>query len=59
MLREIAIMQKLRHPNVVHQQDMVESEDGMLYIVMEYVPGLASPVPAPDSGARGTEHALE
>jgi len=37
--REIAIMQKLRHPNIVHQQDMIESADGMLYIVMEYVPG--------------------
>ena len=32
-------MQKLRHPNIVHQQDMIESADGMLYIVMEYVPG--------------------
>lgn len=33
-------MQKLRHPNIVHQQDMIESADGMLYIVMEYVPGI-------------------
>jgi len=38
-LREIAIMQKLRHPNIVHQLDMIDSADGMLYIVMEYVIG--------------------
>lgn len=38
-MREIAIMQKLRHPNIVHQLDMIDSGDGMLYIVMEYVAG--------------------
>ena len=27
-------MQKLRHPNIVHQQDMIESADGMLYIIV-------------------------
>ena len=35
-------MQKLRHPNIVYQQDMIESADGMLYIVMEYVPGIST-----------------
>eukprot|EP00656_Telonema_subtile_P019740 TRINITY_DN2094_c0_g2_i2.p1 TRINITY_DN2094_c0_g2~~TRINITY_DN2094_c0_g2_i2.p1 ORF type:complete len:416 (-),score=109.17 TRINITY_DN2094_c0_g2_i2:136-1383(-) len=38
-MREIAIMQKLRHPHIVHQLDMIDSADGMLYIVMEYVAG--------------------
>ena len=38
-MREIAIMQKLQHPNIVQQLDMIDSKEGMLYIVMEYVAG--------------------
>jgi len=40
MQREIAIMQRLDHPNVVKHHQIIENEsDGMVYIVMEYVPG--------------------
>lgn len=38
-LREARIMNRIRHPNVVEVSDLGELEDGLLYLVMEYVEG--------------------
>lgn len=38
-LREARVMNRIRHPNVVEVSDLGELEDGMLYLVMEYVEG--------------------
>ena len=38
--REIAIMRRLRHPNLVALREVVDDEaEDMLYMVLEYVPG--------------------
>ena len=37
-LREVQLMHKVNHPNVVRTYD-VGSQDGMIYFTMEYVPG--------------------
>ena len=38
--QEIAIMKRLRHPNLVNLHDAVDDEEeDMLYLVIEYVPG--------------------
>lgn len=38
-LREVKIISKLRHPNTVTIHDFGEAEDGMLYMVLEYIEG--------------------
>lgn len=38
-LREARIMNRIRHPNIVEVSDFGELEDGLLYLVMEYVEG--------------------
>src|SRR5689334_17683203 len=38
-LREARLAARLSHPNVVSVYDAGETEDGLPYIVMEYVPG--------------------
>jgi serine/threonine protein kinase len=38
--REIALMKKLSHPNLVNMYDVIDSpESDMLYMVLEYMPG--------------------
>ena len=41
--REAMSAAALNHPNIVQIYDRGRSEDGTFYIVMEYVPGGASP----------------
>ncbi|MGM0557539.1 MAG: serine/threonine-protein kinase [Myxococcota bacterium] len=38
-LREVKIISKLRHPNTVTIHDFGEAEDGVLYMVLEYIEG--------------------
>ncbi|MFB6263121.1 MAG: protein kinase, partial [Bradymonadaceae bacterium] len=37
--REVRIINMLRHPNVVNILDFGSDDEGLLYLVMEYLPG--------------------
>ena len=36
--REIEVLKKLRHPNIVHLYSVIEAED-KIYLIMQYIPG--------------------
>lgn len=40
VLREIRILQKLKHPNIVHLFEVInDEEDDYIYLIMEYLSG--------------------